>query len=304
MDKSSSLRNRVLPLLGALALFLSAANSYATVSPPTIAVQYGSATVTKGGTTAIVYTLTNLNPSTTLTGIVLRDYLGTGTSSPGLEFSISLPSSTCSIPGSATINTNTFTANLSLAPGETCSYIGGTVTGVALGVQDHATDIIGSTESGPGATSNHASVTVVTPFPPTVTAAFSKATLALGESTGFTYTISNPNVSTTLTGVQFVALLGNGTSSPGLNFVVSLPTFVCKQVGVESITSLGLTINSISLAPGQTCTTTTGSMTAVGTGTEPYDQCTLGNGKWPRCGQQYSHCDSDRYQQTDDNDGV
>ena len=47
-----------------------------------------------------------------------------------------------------------------------------TVTGTASGVQNNTTGVITSTESGPGAASNTATVSVATPAPPTIAKSF------------------------------------------------------------------------------------------------------------------------------------
>ena len=224
------------------------------VAPPTVTLAYGAASIPLAGTTTLTYTVTNPNPGTALTGIVLADHLGTGTGSPGLNFVVSLPPYTCGGMGVMSITGSVYTANLHMAAGETCT-ITANVKGVAGGLQSNATDPLGSTESGPGTASNTATITVVPPNPPTVTIAYGAASIAMAGTTTLTYTVTNPNPGTALTGIVLTDHLGAGTTSPGLNFVVSLPPYTCGGMGVMSITGTAFSAN-MTMAAGESCTIT------------------------------------------------
>jgi len=78
---------------------------------------------------------------------------------------------------------------------------------VALGVLDNTTGPITSDESGAGATSNTASLTVVpAPLPPTIAKGFGAASIPLNGTTSLTFMFTNPNTTRTLMNVPRVTL--------------------------------------------------------------------------------------------------
>jgi hypothetical protein len=168
-----------------------------------------------------------------------------------LSFVVALPSNNCSAAGVYSITPSTFTANLTLAPGETCSYTSLTVNGNGTGVQNN-TGAASSTQSGAGVPSNTAVLTVTGPAQPVATITYGAPSVLLGGSTSMSITLNNPNAFP-LTGVVMNDVIGAGTPSPGLNFVVSLPSSTCSSQGVMSITPTSFTSN-LSLAALETCT--------------------------------------------------
>ena len=104
-------------------------------------------------------------------------------------------------------------------------------------------------------------VGAVAPAPPTIAKSFGTARIALNGSTSLSFTISNPNASTALTGVGFTdtlpfLLVPFGWPTPAL--VVSIPNGLIGTCPGETITapagfsSIGLT--GVTLAAGASCT--------------------------------------------------
>ena len=86
----------------------------------------------------------------------------------------------------------------SLAPGASCT-VSVNVTGTTAGVKNNSVQVT-STNAGTGNTSN-ASLTVVAP--PTISKAFNPASIALNASSTLSFTITNPNTASALSGVGF-----------------------------------------------------------------------------------------------------
>ncbi len=189
------------------------------LSPPTLAKNFVPGSIESGGTTTIVFTVTNPQ-ATALANVVFTDPLVnmslTGT--PAI-------SDTCSGTASATGLTSgstSFQVTLNtLAASESCSI---TVTGVTSSVTSPAggspntTSTVSSTQTsvnpGPGATGF---LTVYSP--PTITKAFSPSSIATNGTSTITFTLTNPNA-TALTDVRFTDVLpanmNNGTAQ---NFI-------------------------------------------------------------------------------------
>jgi len=125
------------------------------------------------------------------------------------------------------------------------------VTGIAAGVQNNTTGPISSTESGPGATSNTASITVI--GPPSIAKAFGAASIQLNGTTTLTFTITNPNATVALAGVGFGDTLPAGLA-------VANPNGLTGSCGAGTITTgtvSGFSVVNLSggtIAAGGSCT--------------------------------------------------
>src|SRR5262249_35740271 len=216
--------------------------SISVAAAPTITKSFGATSIPVGGTTSLTFTITNPNSSQTLTGIGFTDPLPAG---------LSVPNGTASTCGGTVTPTAAGTIAVrggTLAASGSCSF-SVTVTGVSAGVQMNTTGVISSTESGAGATSNTATVTVVGPA--TISKSFGAATIPLGGTTTLTFTITNNNATTTLTGVGFTDTLPSGlavASTP--NASTSCGGTFTPNAGDTSLTFSGGTISS----GGGTCT--------------------------------------------------
>src|SRR5207253_4592765 len=82
------------------------------------------------------------------------------------------------------------------------------VTGTTIGVKPNTTGAISSTESGAGAASNTATLTVI--GPPSIGKTFTPSSIPTGATSTLTFTITNPNPTVALTGVGFTDTLVAG----------------------------------------------------------------------------------------------
>jgi uncharacterized repeat protein (TIGR01451 family) len=208
----------------------------ALLAPPTIAKVFGANTLDVGGTTTLTFTLTNPNVGTPLTGVGFTDTLPAGlvVATPnGLSGPCDAGTITAT-PGTDTISLATAT----LAGGASCNFAVN-VTATGAGPKNNTTTNVTSNEAGPGnqATAN---LTVPAPTPPSITKAFGAATINLGGTTTLSFTLTNPNAVTTLTGVGFTDMLPAG-------LVVATPNGLTGSCGGGAITATAGT-NTISLA--------------------------------------------------------
>src|SRR6202011_4165622 len=96
--------------------------------------------------------------------------------------------------------------------GGTCN-IAVELVATTTGTKDNTTGAVSATESGPGTTSNTASVGVTSGpavSPPTLTKGFGTASIPLGQTTALTFTVANPNPSATLFNISFSDPLPSG----------------------------------------------------------------------------------------------
>jgi hypothetical protein len=138
----------------------------------------------------------------------------------------------------------------SLAANASCT-INLNVTGIAAGVQNNTTGPISSTESGPGATSNTASITVI--GPPSIAKAFGAASINLNGTTTLSFTITNPNATVALTGVGFGDTLPAGLAVASPNGL----TGSCGSGTITTGTVSGFSVVNLSggtIAAGGSCT--------------------------------------------------
>jgi uncharacterized repeat protein (TIGR01451 family) len=176
---------------------------------PGIAKMFGGLTVALNGTTSLTFTLTNPNSGAALTGVGFTDTLPSG---------LTVANATSAVCGGTltTSGNNTITlAGATIAASGTCVFPV-TVTGTAAGTKNNTTGPVTSTNGGTGNTAS-ASLTVVAPT--TIGKAFGAGSIPLGGTTSLTFTLTNPNSGTSLTGVGFTDTLpagltvANGTSA-------------------------------------------------------------------------------------------
>ena len=154
--------------------------------------------------TTLTLTLTNPNASITLTGVNFSDNFPAG-------LQVANPAgigSTCTgtwnaTPGDTTLNFGGGT----LTGGQTCTLTVN-VTGTTAGVKNNATNAPQSNEGGTGVASNTATLTVIAP--PTISKAFDATTIPLNGTSVLTFTITNPNSGTALSGIAFSDTLPAG----------------------------------------------------------------------------------------------
>ncbi|MEP6942428.1 MAG: hypothetical protein ABI981_05805 [Betaproteobacteria bacterium] len=207
------------------------------VAPPTIAKSFAAPTVGLGGTVGMSFVLINPNATVALTGLSFSDTLPAGLTAPNAS------TATCGGTLVTSSNVLTFTGG-TLATSASCT-ITVTVTGATLGVKNNTTGPIGSTESGPGAASNTATVTVGAS--PTIAKSFAAPTVALGGTVNMSFVLTNPGA-TPLTGVAFTDTLPAGLTAPNAS------TATCG--GTLVISSNVLTFTGGTLAANANCTIT------------------------------------------------
>src|SRR5204863_7257756 len=127
-----------------------------------------------------------------------------------------------------------------LASSANCQVIV-TVIGSTTGVWNNTSGAISSTESGTGATSNTATLTVIGPVQ--ISKSFDTATIPVGGTSVLTFTVTNPNTTVALTGVAFTDTLPAGLTVPTAG-----PTTVCggtlTTTAPDTITFTGGTLAS------------------------------------------------------------
>ena len=118
-------------------------------------------------------------------------------------------------------------------------------------MQNNTTGPISATESGAGATSNTASITVI--GPPSIAKAFGAASINLNGTTTLTFTITDPNATVALTGVAFGDTLPAGLAVANPNGL----TGSCGSGTITTGTVSGFSVVNLAggtIAAGGSCT--------------------------------------------------
>ena len=203
---SREIRARVSAAVFAAAIIFSfswSAPAYAQAAPPVISKFFSADNVALNGTVFLFFTIVNPNGSP-LTGIAFTDVLPSGL----IVASPNNLSSDCGGTVTAPASSPSITlAGGTLGPGAFCT-ISLSIEGIAAGPQANTTGTITSTESGPGATSNTATETVV--VPPDLAKAFGAASIPFGGTTSLTFTLTNPNTTVGLSNIAFNDTLPSG----------------------------------------------------------------------------------------------
>jgi uncharacterized repeat protein (TIGR01451 family) len=236
----------------AAALIVAGPARAATLAPH-IGKAFGASSIPIGGTTSLTLAITNANPSTSLTGIAFTDTLPSG-----LVFASPCNlSSTCAGVTIASLGTNTLSlSGGALAAEGTCS-ISVNVMAVSAGTITNSVTVTSTN----GGTGNTAEDTLVVPAPPTIAKKFGIASIHLNGSTSLTFTITNVNSSTALTGMTFTDILPSG-------LVVSSPENLTSTCGGTAVAMPGTDIVSLSdgaLIAKDTCFVSI-DVTAISTG--------------------------------------
>jgi Bacterial Ig-like domain (group 3)/IPT/TIG domain len=243
----------------------TATASLAVANPPTISTLFLPDSIISTGTTLLSFTLTNPNSNSTppnsnvsLDGVGFTDSLPAG-------LVIASPNGLSNSCG-GTVTAVSGTSSLSLTGGNIPPLVnenGGEcfisllVTAKNAGVLNNTTGPITSNQSGLGATSNTASLTVKAASPPTISNSFGAASIVFGGSTTLSFVISNSNYQS-LTGVGFTDALPSG-------LVVSTPNGLTNNCGGTATATAGSSSISLSGAnvPSGTCNL---SVNVTGTG--------------------------------------
>jgi len=216
-------------------------------SAPTITKAFGAANILLNASTSLTFNISNPNAAVALTGVAFTDALPAGlvVATPnGLTNSCSGTVAAGAGSGSISLTGGTLAASAS------CT-ISLNVQGIAAGVQNNTTGPISATESGAGATSNTASITVISP--PSIAKAFGAASINLNGTTTLTFTITNPNATVALTGVAFGDTLPAGLTVANPNGL----TGSCGSGTITTGTVSGFSVVNLAggtIATGGSCT--------------------------------------------------
>jgi hypothetical protein len=206
--------------------------------PPTISKIFVPDTVAQNGQVLLSFTITNPNSdpnvNMTLTGVQFTDNLPAGlqVASPN-QLSNDCGGTVTATPGSSVISLSDGSLGTAvplrpqrLGPHQSAPirlsqptntnascFISVEVKATSVGVLTNTSGPISSNESGPGATSNPASLTVTatpTVVPPTATKAFADASIPVNGTTSLSFTITNPNSTTQLVNIGLIDVLPSG----------------------------------------------------------------------------------------------
>ncbi len=213
------------------------------VGPPLISKAFGVSKLNVGGTTSLTFSIKNPN-AVTLNGVSFSDTLPGG-------LIVSTPNSlqsTCGGTATATAGSTSISlTNGTVAAGLTC-VLSLNVTAPADGIILNTTTNVTSTEGGNG---NQAAASLTIARPPAVTKAFSAVAIPLGTTATLTFSVTNPNVNVTLTGITFSDTLPAG-------LVVATPNGLTGACGGSTITATAggslVSFSGATLAPGVSCT--------------------------------------------------
>jgi len=241
---------------------------------PTLSKAFSDESICRGSSSTLTFTVTNpTGNTTTLTGLSFTDILPAG-------LVVATPNGLTGGCGGGTITavagTNTIElSGATLAPDGSCTF-SVDVTGTTAGIYTNTTGSISSTETGANTTeTGYGTDDLAVVDPPVINKTFGTTNLITGETTSLTFTITNPNGATSLTGVAFTDTLPSG-------LVVADPNGLSGGCGSGTITATAgsdtISLSGATLAAGSSCTF---SVTVTGTTTGTKDnsvQVTSTNG--------------------------
>ncbi|MDR3388740.1 MAG: hypothetical protein P4L92_16960, partial [Rudaea sp.] len=236
---------------------------------PTMTKAFSPVQIPSGGTSILTLNFTNPNANANLSGLSVGDTFPAG-------MSVASPvttSNTCGgtfapIAGSTAISLSGST----LAASATCS-ISVVVTDSTAGTATNTTGAVNTNESGAGGT---ASATLTVVAPPTISKSFGASSISVNGTTSLSFTITNPNAATSLTGVAVTDTLPSGLK-------VAAPNGLAGSCGGGTITAAAgsgsVSLSGATLAASTSCTfsvNVTG--TTVGTQNNTTSNITSTNG--------------------------
>ncbi|MCU1288664.1 MAG: hypothetical protein JWN60_893, partial [Acidobacteria bacterium] len=207
--------------------------TFEVVTPPTITKSFVQTSLPLGSTGTMRFVVNNPEPAKAISGISFTDTLPAGISVGNGSSAVCGGTLTTAAPNSVSF------AGGTLAGGASCTIDVG-IVGSQAGAWNNTTSVVSSTQTGAGAASNTATLTVVAP--PNVSKAFSPAIVNVNDITTLTITLTNPSANT-------VALSGVGVtdSFPNGLIVAAVPA-VTNTCGGTFTAAAGA--SSISLSGG------------------------------------------------------
>jgi large repetitive protein len=175
---------------------------------PTFTKSFSQNPIIKGTTSTLAFTINNTAAGNVAqTGIAFTDVLPEGLSVANATTSV------CNGTNNLITTASSRTIYLvggSLAAGASCTF-NVTVTGDIEGAYENITGFLSSNES--GTSTSYATDTLTVIAPPTLAKSFSPTSLLVGETSELQFTITNPNQSTALTGIDFTDTLPSGVTA-------------------------------------------------------------------------------------------
>jgi alpha-tubulin suppressor-like RCC1 family protein len=212
-------------------------------APVSISKQFGADSVLLGAPTSLSFTIGNDNPPGHLpvAGIGFTDALPDG-------LVVATPNGLTDDCGGAVADPGSQTVSLSgvTLPSNTVCDVSLNVTTTSPGLKDNTVTV--TSDSGTGNTSQ--AFLDVQALPPTVTEQFGSSSLPTGASTSLTFTLTNPNASTKLSGITF------GDELPG-GLVIATPNGLdgsCDRGITAAAGSRAVSVTDETLAPSASCT--------------------------------------------------
>lgn len=225
--------------------------------PPTLAKTFSDVSICQGDYSELTFTFTNPN-ATSLTNVEFTDILPVG-----LEINDpnGTPTVSCTT-GSSTGHTITAVAGTrtismtgaTLAANSSCSFTV-YVKGTTAGSYTNTSGSISSLYTGPNNTdTGYGTDDLTVVATPLINKAFGTTNLITGETTSLTFTITNPNGATSLTGVGFT-----DTLPAGLDVTSDTVNLPCSDSGTLTLTNNDpnpdtIVLSDASLGPGESCT--------------------------------------------------
>ncbi len=228
------------------------------VQPPSLTKAFGSSFISIGGTAALTFTITNPNPSQSLSSVAFTDNLPTGLAVADTPAVVNNCGS-----GTVTAAANATSIGYSggtLAANSNCTIVVN-VKGIAEGVQNNLTGNVTSSNGGTG-NAAQASITVINS--PALTKSFTPSQIPLGSTSSLQFTLSNPNQALALNTLAFTDSLPTGMTASDTG-----ATTVCAD-GSYSIAANVISFTKPSLAAGSNCqfsVTVTGTTAGLKTNT-------------------------------------
>jgi uncharacterized repeat protein (TIGR01451 family) len=183
-----------------------------TVSPPVVSSSFLPSSINVGQPSFLAFTITNPNAGTSLTGVGFTDTLPAGLIVPNQTTAACGGTLTLSAPQTVSLSGAT------IAPSGQCQFTV-TVTGLTTGTKTNTAGPVVSTEGGLG-NSTTATLDVTTPSPPVIASSFNPTNILVGATSSLTFTITNTNAGTALTGIGFTDTLPAGTTVASANSAV------------------------------------------------------------------------------------
>jgi LPXTG-site transpeptidase (sortase) family protein len=220
-----------------------------TPTPATMSKTFSPAAVAAGAASTLTFVLSNPNTGVAFTGVSFTDTLPSG---------LTVASGSSAQCGGTLTTTAPRTISFSggtLAAGASCS-VSVTVTAAASGIYDNISGFVSSTEGGLNTGSTGVAVASLTALqPPSISKLFAPNPILAGSTSRLTFTITNPNLNNSLSGIQFSDTL---PSSPAQMQVAATPNATTSGCGsptfAPAANATSITFTNGAIAAGGTCT--------------------------------------------------